>query len=387
MKRKIFYVIYLIIAFIVIVICTEIGARIIWTIKWNNLLESSLHGYDYADYKRGIIIPKPNTVVPVNKYKNDLLIHNKTIGLKTFEQSNQDTILPDSAILFMINSLSFKGPEISVPKSDSIFRILAIGNSCTWGPSNDYFAYPRVMEREINKYFTAISCNQKAEVVNAGVPGYNYECVLKRLDEFLAVQPDLITIYLGWNRTIARADPQKSLFLYRNFALYKIYYHFFINRTDPGLPEDYKLITYFDPNDPKLDKYYSYDFSYDLKDLDILLNRINKYDKSIKVAIVTLAGVLDWRIKPDSRALEIAYPTQTTNNLYAYPILTKIYNQELRKFAQKNDLILIDFENYAYNHFRPRSDYFSDSVHPLNIGYLFMGEFISNILINYIICP
>jgi hypothetical protein len=59
------------------------------------------------------------------------------------------------------------------------------------------------------------------------------------LDEFLVVAPDLITIYLGWNRTIARADPKNNLNLYRPFALYKIYYHFIVNPKHTGLQENY----------------------------------------------------------------------------------------------------------------------------------------------------
>ena len=358
----------------------ESTARIIWTKKYNQRLATMLHGFDYVDYERSIIIPTANTQVTVARYKDDLIKHGKTVGLKHFEESIQHHVPPDSAILFRINKHGFKGPNISIPKPASVYRILCIGNSCTWGMAKDYYTYPRAMERELNR----LAKDLQIEVVNAGVLGYNFEGVLKRINEFLAVEPDLITIYMGWNRTIGRADPQKNLYLYRKSALYKIFYHFIMSRKDTGLDENTRPKLIWDKNDPSLEGLNRYSFKYDIYDLDNLVKVIKKKDQNTKVILITLAGIFDHRVEPNQRALQIAHPIASTNNLCAYPILTKNFNSELREYARSSDLEIIDFESYALYKFSPRSTYFIDSVHPTSEGYLKMGKFFASELLEHI---
>jgi len=372
-----------ILLFIVIIelVSLEIGARMIWRKKYNEWLEKQLNGYDHLDYKRSLIIPNANTIVTVKQLKAYLLKHGKSLGLKSFEESNQTDTLSESDMLFKINQYGFKGPEITIPKPTNVFRILAIGDSCTWGPYNDYFSYPRVLERKLN---IKIKSKIKIEVVNAGIQGYNFERVIKRAIEFIAVEPDLITIYLGWNRTIGRADSKKKQYLYRNLALYKIFYHFLLNRNDTGLKENYQENTFYDKDDPSLKSYMDYSFRYDIQDLDTLVRIIKKKDKNIKVVLITLAGLFDIRAKPNERSLEIAFPIASSNNLFLYPLLTRKYNEELRKYAHINNLDVIDFEEYAFQNFIPRDLYFQDSVHLSVKGYLEMGKFLSNKLKKYI---
>lgn len=359
----------------------EVGSRVVWKRKYNELLEKSLHGFDHVDYERSILVPNANTKTTVAKHRDDLKEFGKTLGLKYFEESIQHDAPPDSVVLFAINEYGFKGPDIVVPKPDSIFRILTIGNSCTWGPPNDYYTYPRIMERELNRL---VDQRFTVEVVNAGVYGYNFESVIKRVDEFLAVEPDLITIYIGWNRTIHRADPSKNLYLYRHFSLYKIFYHFVLNRKDTGLEEDYASKTFYDENDPKLKDFKNYNFKYDVKDLNKLVEIIEEKDESIRVIIITLAGIFDMKVSPDRQAFEVAYPIAATDNLYAYSILTKRYNVALKKYAQEHHLDIIDFEAFARTNFVPRSEYFKDATHPSIEGYLKMGNYFAEELMKYI---
>ena len=208
---------------------------------------------------------------------------------------------------------------------------------------------------------------------------------MKRVDEYLAIEPDLITIYLGWNRTIGRADPAKNSFLYRNSAVYRIYYHFLINRSQQGLTADFNTKTYYDKKDPAMAAYRDYrDFAYDVKDLNTLVELIHEHRPTTQVMLMTIAGLLDWRLEPDQHALDMAYPIASTNNLYAYPLLTKAYNEELRAYAQEKQLPLIDFEQYALEHFQPRSELFVDSVHLTRAAYLKMGQYFAQQLVPYV---
>ncbi|MDP2939823.1 MAG: SGNH/GDSL hydrolase family protein [Candidatus Omnitrophota bacterium] len=361
------------------VVLLEMMARLAWHYKYNKWLEKELHGFERIDYRRGIIIPKENTIETVKSYKEDLMKFGKTLGLKYFyETAPYLTSQDDSTVLFSNNKYGFKGPEISMPKPDSVFRILTIGDSCTWGPPSDYYSYPRIMERELSRL---IDNKFRIEVVNAGVYGYNFERVIKRIDEFLAIDPDLIIIYLGWNRTIFRADIQKNMFLYRNLALYKIFYHLVVNRKDTGLNEDYSKTTFYNTRAIENNKFQAYNFNYDINDLDVIIRKIKDKNKSIKVMLITLAGLFDLRVNPDQRSLDIGYPIASTNNLYILSLLTAKFNSELRNYARSEGLPIIDFELYALENFVPRSRYFFDSVHPTIEGYLKMGRFFANEII------
>lgn len=372
MKKLVFGTCVFFLGIVAVVSVLELIARKLWHKKYIEWLGTQLHGYDYVDKEKSLIIPKPNTVKTVSQHRADLQRHGKALGLKFFDAAHKQNILSDTEIIFQINSHGFKGPEFIIPKPDSIFRILTLGNSCTWGPANDYYTYPRVMERELN---SLVDENFKIEVVNGGVQGYNFERVLKRIDEYLVVEPDHVTIYLGWNRTIGRADPDKNQYLYRNFALYKMFYHFLVNRKDTGLAGNFKNRLSYNPNDLEMKDYESYNYKYSIRDLNELITIIHQYKPDIKITIITIAGLFDKRVAADKRALEIAYPISASNNLYAYSVLTHKWNFELKKYAEGGRMEIIDFEDAALELFNPRSKYFADSVHPTNEAHLKIGKF------------
>jgi len=83
----------------------------------------------------------------------------------------------------------------------------------------------------------------------------------------------------------------------------------------------------------------------------------------------------------DKLALEIGHPTESTNNLYAYALLTKKYNKALRDYAKEQQQDVIDFESYAFSNFVPRSAYFHDSIHPNIEGYSKMAKYFADELI------
>ncbi|MCP5071409.1 MAG: SGNH/GDSL hydrolase family protein [bacterium] len=278
-------------------------------------------------------------------------------------------------MLFQINRHGFKGPDFEIPKPASTYRILAIGDSYTWGPADDRQTYPRIMERDLAMIRGG---PERVEVVNAGVFGYNLKRVEQRLDDYLAVDPDLVSIYIGWNRTIGRVDPRRSESLYQASGVYRFVYHGLINRQHVGgfqrWGSDLEGGVFCDADDPAMDAYASHDFGHDIKTLGEIITRIREHSPESPGVLITIAGLLDERVVPDERALQIAYPITSTLNLHAYSVLTRRWNEELRSFASANDVALIDFESVALEAFVPRSSYFGDSVHPKARGYEIMGQ-------------
>jgi lysophospholipase L1-like esterase len=90
-----------------------------------------------------------------------------------------------------INSKGFRGPEFTLRKGRKIFRILALGDSCTFGWDIDFNnTYTQKLNRMINSFYP-----KKVEVINLGIPGYDLSQMIMLLKlKGLDYQPDLILV-------------------------------------------------------------------------------------------------------------------------------------------------------------------------------------------------
>jgi lysophospholipase L1-like esterase len=92
-----------------------------------------------------------------------------------------------------INSKGFVGPEFADEKPAGIGRIFTVGDSCTFAGAWD-ISYSVFLERILN------ADGRKFEVINAGIEGYDSAYAVARIrDDILRYDPDLVTIYVGWN--------------------------------------------------------------------------------------------------------------------------------------------------------------------------------------------
>jgi len=123
-----------------------------------------------------------------------------TFPLDDYNAASEEPYLQRDAILFWKptpgvmehNSLGTRGPEFQVPKPDGLFRVVALGDSCTHFGS---VPYPRLLERMLGESAVA-----RFDVVNAGVIGFTSHQGLARMTTEVAEwEPDLVTVYFGWN--------------------------------------------------------------------------------------------------------------------------------------------------------------------------------------------
>lgn len=99
-----------------------------------------------------------------------------------------------------VNQLGFRGPEIQREKAPGVRRIVALGDSATFGPHEEECAYPYRLARLLP--------SQPVEVVNAGVEGYRTDRALVRLQkDVLPLKPDVVTVFIGWN-DLYQTDPR-----------------------------------------------------------------------------------------------------------------------------------------------------------------------------------
>ncbi|MFC2171026.1 SGNH/GDSL hydrolase family protein [Acidobacteriota bacterium] len=130
-----------------------------------------------------------------------------------------------------INTLGFRNAEFNIKKPKETFRIVACGDSCTygWGVGQDE-TYPKILEGMLNE---GNQSGKNYEVINCGVIGYSIaqqKAFLQRTA--LSFEPDLVLIshtYNEGNRVGPSSPPELKSKVFarirvknilRNFAIY-----------------------------------------------------------------------------------------------------------------------------------------------------------------------
>ena len=164
-KRK--FVFTLVTTLLILLACEGLVRLRAW-IKYGSSNPSDDSFLVYSD-EFGIVIPKPN-----------------------YERRG-------SASSVTINSLGFRGEDISLAKPPGTVRIVCVGASTTFctGVSSNEAAWPHLLEKEIRKKYA----DTKWQVINAGVPGYCMPQILANLrHRVLPLDPDLVIFYEAHNQ-------------------------------------------------------------------------------------------------------------------------------------------------------------------------------------------
>jgi len=121
-----------------------------------------------------------------------------------------------------INSLGFRGEDISLEKPDDVYRIVAVGGSTTFAvylPWNQ--SYPYLLQEELRRRFN----DDRIEVINAGLTGSTAaESFHRMATQILPLDPDMVVIYHAFNDLFPR--------MFNDYS--EDYYHF--RRNDPNNP-------------------------------------------------------------------------------------------------------------------------------------------------------
>lgn len=100
-----------------------------------------------------------------------------------------------------VNSLGFRGGEVARSKPPGVYRIVALGDSATFGPHEEECAYPFALPGLLAREGRVV------ENVNAALEGYRTDRALAHLKkDVLPLSPDLVTVFIGWN-DLYQTDP------------------------------------------------------------------------------------------------------------------------------------------------------------------------------------
>jgi len=347
---------------------SELIARPVWDWQYRVVTGRILKSFHYIDSSDNVMRNKPGTWT-YRQLHDELTRDGRHLGADDLERLAADYHLRPDDVVLAINRQGFLGPELR-ERAPGRRRLVAIGDSVTFGPYYLPMSYPRVMERAFAERGADV------EVVNTAVQGYSLQKVLRRLDDFLALEPDVITVMIGWNQTLIRADPAKNEYLYRHSALYRFAYHLWSQTTSPtqypGDPQNY-----YDPNEPFVARLRATTFEWDLRDWAELTSRIRARLPHCRIVVLGLAGLFQEGVEPDAAAMRMGYAVTFTPNLAAWEVLAGIYNRKLAEFARREGLQFVDVAAWSREAFVPRSSFFIDSVHPNSRGYDLMGRFIA----------
>jgi len=269
---------------------------------------------------------------------------------------------------FRINSKGFLGPEFSEKKPNGTFRIISMGDSCTFTNGVWARAYPALLERLLTK-----DASPKAfEVINAGIEGYNSTLTRARLaDEILSYDPDVVTIYIGWNdlmKTSPQDDASSSgpigIFarIKQESYLFKAYRKliFFYLRPLFG-----KLEIHVDKGRaPPFDAYVPVQYRDNVEAMIKLLRA-----KHIKVMLFTLSTVVTPAMSQDElKKQNVVFPYYAgASDVPSLLALVRAYNAVILELSRKYAVPMVDL-NAVFDE-QDKKKLFWDTMHPSYAGH------------------
>lgn len=338
--------------------------------------ESTLDSYEMVDpQNNGTWVLRPGYKVTVSDLIEEKRQQGKELGAALIEETAQKYGYRSDDILFQINKFGFKGPDMQKVKAPGTLRIMTIGDSCTFGFSYDRYSYPRMLEQYLWSQGASI------EVINAGVEGYSTTHVLYHLDYFMGFQPDIATIYVGWNDLYGDTFSERPSVLYIVRAIHRVYSYFFPSSPDWQVEGGRLSFSdhYYDSSTEEALRYASsYEPSF-LPQVREILKRLS--ERGIKPVLVTLPGLFSIERQPTEEALRIGHLPGDVKNAYVLAAMTHKYNNAIRLIATEEKVPLIDLEEWGNRTLLPPEQWFVDSVHLTVEGQSAIGNYIAERLV------
>ncbi len=307
----------------------------------------------------------------------------------SYERYNPDTgrleLIPnirytENGNEFWINSKGFVGPEFDEQPAEGVYRIISVGDSCTFGAGFWKLTYPAIVESLLNEQNRE---NRKFEVLNAGIEGYNSTFALERIkQEIIPYHPNLVTIYIGWN-DLMKVDPEnlsatgkytflaewleksylvkaykKLLFIYLRPLLFK-----------PKLIADEAEAHAYDDFVPTMYQ----------ENLEAMIQELRKH--GIQVMLFTLPTVVrPLMTQAELKRQNVFFPYFAgTYSVDKFLSLHRAYNNVIREVGVKYNVPVVDLDRIFNQH--DKDKLFWDTMHPSRKGHQLIAEAVSKAIL------
>jgi lysophospholipase L1-like esterase len=267
---------------------------------------------------------------------------------------------------FRINSKGFVGPEFDDRPAPGVYRIIALGDSCTFATGFWRIGYPFQLERELNGGETA----RRFEVINAGIEGFNSAFALARIrDELLQYQPRMVIIYIGWN-DLMKTDPANSALIDEHAWLAELLDRSYMIKT-------YKKLLFVNLRSlvfkPSTDDFQSADTFDDFvprryqSNLEAMVRLLA--DHNVKALLVTLPTVVrQGMTEQEVKQANVFFP-YFARAYGVSPLLNlhRVYNRTIIDVGHRERAGVVDLAG-RFDAIEDRTPYFWDTMHPNEKG-------------------
>jgi lysophospholipase L1-like esterase len=260
-----------------------------------------------------------------------------------------------------VNSQGFRGDEFDPAKRLGTVRVIAIGDSATFGLAGDRCQYPRIL----GELLEGDARPHRYEVINAGVEGYDSANALQLLRlKLVEYHPDLVTVYIGWNDLVKRdpmnpnAGEQYEWLAYHAYDIYlvkfwrKVLYHYLRPLV---LSVRHEIST---QEEAAYERYVPKQFK---QNLDAIVETAARH--GIRAILLTLPSPL--REDLDGGELRKIYFPYYTYNLKQFALAYRRYNDTIRQTAEARKMPLIDLAARLAD----RPELFVDTAHATCEGH------------------
>lgn len=268
---------------------------------------------------------------------------------------------------FWINSKGFVGPEFDDEPAPGVYRIIALGDSCTFATGFWQIGYPSILQRRLN----GGTSTGRFEVINAGIEGYNSAFALERIrDELLRYRPRLVIVYIGWN-DLMKTDPARESHVdrYRGLAaglersyLVKAYTKLLFVHLRPLV---FRPRTGDDPDDARaFDDFVPARYRANLTEIARTLRAHDITPLFVTLPTVVRSGMT----QDDLRRASVFFPYFSE----AYGVarllsLHRAYNRTILDVAREQHIDVVDLQQ-VFEPLGDRTGYFWDTMHPNGRG-------------------
>lgn len=139
--------------------------------------------------------------------RDNCLLRSPTFGM-VFAPNCSGFFVTQPPTLFQTNELGLRSPPL---RHDGSMRILAMGDSCTFGwQGSESDAYPQQLEQLLNR--NARGGHGRSQVINAGVPGTSSYVGMLYLHWLVpAVQPSIVILQYGFNDAFLGGNVRQAI--------------------------------------------------------------------------------------------------------------------------------------------------------------------------------
>lgn len=273
---------------------------------------------------------------------------------------------------FRINSRGFVGPEFEEQPSKGVYRIIAVGDSCTFSDGLWRLSYPGLLER----YLNAAAGHTRFEVINAGIEGYNSTFARQRIEqELLGYRPHLVVLYIGWN-DLMKVDPRKAQGVGQYATLAGLMDQSYLVRAYRKILFAHLRPLLFKPkvsvDEAELRAYEAFvPHAYRQNVLEIV--RMLR-GRDIHVLLVTLPTVVrPGMTREDLEREDVFFPHfAATYSVGEFLSLHGAYNRVIRGIATASDVQMLDLDHVLNRH--EKDPLFWDTMHPSRKGHCLIAQ-------------